>query len=69
MKHVLMAFRSANWILRSKYFTNIDKGPTIEPVAVDRNKVYHRKVRVHYVAAGLDLTFTACRMNNEDPGK
>jgi hypothetical protein len=48
---------------------NICKDPTIEPVVVDGNKIYHRKVKVHYVAAGIALTFTVCRMNNEDPGK
>jgi len=41
----------------------------MEPVVVDGNKNYNRKVKVHYVAAGLALTFTECRMNNKGPGK
>jgi len=64
-----LAFRSANWVLRSKVFTNISEEPTMEPVVVDGNKNYHRKVKVHNVAAGLALTFRVCRMNNKGPGK
>jgi hypothetical protein len=63
------AFRSSNWVLRSKGFMNISEEPTMEPVVVDGNKNYHRKVKVHNVAAGLALTFTDCRMNNKGPGK
>jgi len=64
-----LAFRSANWVLRSKGFTNISEEQTIEPVVVDGNKNYHRKVKVHNDAAGLALTFRVCRTNNKGPGK
>jgi hypothetical protein len=52
-----------------RFHEYLSEEPTIEPVAVDGNKNYQRKVKVHNVAAGLALTFTDCRMNNKGPGK